>query len=952
MNLTWKLFIAQARHQKVRLALTALAMVAAVGVVLWVVSAYETIASRFDEQTEEFVGNYDVFVVPRSIEDSLSPELTTRLEHDPVVAAANPVAQFRMMFRKAEVPKPADQIATQQAAGSPPGRGLGRMGPMVVGTSSLEPRYPLSDGRWLAAGTTQEAVVSSGVAEALALKPGDGIEFRIKPGDVLKLTVVGITEQVDEVEFAMTRTKGGAPGGTNRGPASLAAYVPLDVIEDLTGAPAKLNLVELRLKPDAKADQLASTVGASNPAAELLRPEDVKAKLSGGFAAQAARKQAYFVTALSILASAFIIFTTLSMGVNERARQLAVLRAVGLKRSQVARLVLMEALALALLGWVGGLVGGWLLLKGLAAARPAMFPHGVTLGGSSVVLTGACSLAGALLASIFPIWKATRISPLEAMAPVQIAPRRSHWYIAVAAVSFLLIAINPVLTFLPTIDESLRFVLILAVGVPATVAGFVLLAPLVVSAVEAVFSPFVSRLLRLQTNLVRTQLSSNMWRSAGIAASLMLGLGLYTATQVWGWSMLGGFLPGRWTPNTIVKFSPALPAESLEKVKATPGIVSDSFLPIAVEQTKLVGDPLKSGDRDSAVRQDNVTLIGVDPHRAFGGNHPLFDMKFIEGNPADALEQLKQGRYCLVPETFRSIAGLGVGDRIGLIPPRNKEQPVDYTIAGVISMPGSNWITKTSGLRKQSVRTGGLVFASPEFVRKDFDLPEAEFLWFNAEPGVTKAHLEERLKPYATTEVRLPREGTERPTGAGRGRPGAAPSEGGAARRGGGPGGEPIQVTLLGDVRDGLRARGGDAIQAMGWLPLITLLVVSLGVVNTIAASVRARRWEFGILRAVGLTRWGLCRLVMSEALMVALVASLLSLAFGILTGWTCLGLVRYVSNAWFEGVATPFTIPWRQLAAGYGLCFLVCFLAALWPAISSGRAEPLNLLQAGRSAT
>ena len=35
-------------------------------------------------------------------------------------------------------------------------------------------------------------------------------------------------------------------------------------------------------------------------------------------------------------------------------------------------------------------------------------------------------------------------------------------------------------------------------------------------------------------------------------------------------------------------------------------------------------------------------------------------------------------------------------------------------------------------------------------------------------------------------------------------------------------------------------------------LPLITLLVTSLGVVNTIMASVRARRWELGVLRPWG----------------------------------------------------------------------------------------------------
>ena len=90
---------------------------------------------------------------------------------------------------------------------------------------------------------------------------------------------------------------------------------------------------------------------------------------------------------------------------------------------------------------------------------------------------------------------------------------------------------------------------------------------------------------------------------------------------------------------------------------------------------------------------------------------------------------------------------------------------------------------------------------------------------------------------------------------------------------------------------------------------------------------------------------------MLAEALLIGLVASLLSFAFGLLTGWTCLGLVRYVSNPWFEGVATPLVIPWSVIGVGYLLNFLLCVIAAIWPATQVGRAEPLQLLQAGRSA-
>jgi putative ABC transport system permease protein len=135
----------------------------------------------------------------------------------------------------------------------------------------------------------------------------------------------------------------------------------------------------------------------------------------------------------------------------------------------------------------------------------------------------------------------------------------------------------------------------------------------------------------------------------------------------------------------------------------------------------------------------------------------------------------------------------------------------------------------------------------------------------------------------------------------------------------------------------------------MSQLPLVTLLVTSIGVINAIMASIRARRWEMGVLRAVGITRFALFRLILAEAALIGLVACLLSLAFGVMAGWCGTGVSRYVS--FFGGMATPLVVPWLKLALGFAVTLALCLAAALWPAISTGRTEPLRLLQAGRTA-
>jgi putative ABC transport system permease protein len=99
----------------------------------------------------------------------------------------------------------------------------------------------------------------------------------------------------------------------------------------------------------------------------------------------------------------------------------------------------------------------------------------------------------------------------------------------------------------------------------------------------------------------------------------------------------------------------------------------------------------------------------------------------------------------------------------------------------------------------------------------------------------------------------------------------------------------------------------------------------------------------------VGLTRFALFRLIVAEALLIGLVACLLSLAFGLMAGWCGAGISQYVS--FFGGLNPTLIIPIRQLAIGFGATLLLCLAASLWPAIITGHTEPLKLLQAGRSA-
>jgi putative ABC transport system permease protein len=132
----------------------------------------------------------------------------------------------------------------------------------------------------------------------------------------------------------------------------------------------------------------------------------------------------------------------------------------------------------------------------------------------------------------------------------------------------------------------------------------------------------------------------------------------------------------------------------------------------------------------------------------------------------------------------------------------------------------------------------------------------------------------------------------------------------------------------------------------MSTVAFASMAVAALGVTNTIMASIRSRRWQFGILRSVGVTRSQLLRLVLAEALLLGATGCALGLVAGFLMSIDANGLSRHIL-----GLVVELQPPWKPIAIGAGVVIMTAVLASLWPATSVAYEEPLSLLQAGRAA-
>jgi putative ABC transport system permease protein len=989
MRIICKMVLAQVWHNPARMILTSLAIIAAACVVIWVVSGYDALVGQFGDSASDYMGRYDLIVLPEvkgvSAVARLSPELVENLSRDAEVAELNPFLQTRARITNPKLPPEEQNIfgpgggpggdarrggsGTQTGAGQPGerggnARGGGRRGrggrtPTLVGATSTLPPYKMVKGDWidLTVSDRMEGVLTGNSAEALKADVGDEMSVTTQAGE-FRVKIIGIVNSMSSAQQPSLGQRSSG-GGAMRGPASAALYVPMAAAEKISGTNGQITFVSIVLKEGTNADNFAKKwekqLAESNPPALMANLKDVQTGMEQGMSAQNARNQAYSATGLSLLASLFIIFTTLSMGVSERVRQLAMMRAVAMTRAQVAALIIAESMFLAFIGWIGGLAAGWGLLKIMTLYKPDYFTGGATLGIWCVVFSGICALGGALAASILPAWRATRVSPLDAMSP-QPSRRASHWPVTIVLVGFLLIAVNPILVFLVPMPDSSRFGIYAALGCTSMAVGFVFFAPLSIVAAERVFGPIIAKITFVDYRLLNAQLSSNLWRTVGTAAALSVGLALYAAIQTWGYTMLGPFTPGDWAPDALVCLqSGGLPDEEIENVRHIKNVITEQCLPLAVEQTRLAEDITKSEERTSVTRQDNVLMIGLDPVAGFGKINPLLKLQFSQGSAADAAAKLqrKEERWCIVPDHFLWAANLKIGEGFKVLPPESPDKPVEYKIAGVVSLPGWHWMTKFSGLRKRSGRTAAMIFASYDNVKNDFQIKKVNFFWMNLEkdvPDVVESSTTSTGAIYRVlTNPHLSSVGADLRKIADKYLGESQPAnDQGRMETAAKMFGSSVRITTANDIRARIGVRADGWIWGISILPLVTLLVTSIGIINAIMASIRARRWEMGVMRAVGITRFALFRLILAEAILIGLVACLLSLAFGVMAGWCSTGIMPYTS--FFGGMSTPLIMPWLKLAYGFAFTLALCLAAALWPAFSTGRAEPLKLLQAGRA--
>lgn len=507
--------LAGLRAHKLRLALTALAIVLGTTFVAGTLVLTDTLRQAFTDIFEETNAGTDVAVRGEAA-FSARIEVTrpaVPLEVLDAVRGVEGVADAAGEVQGlAQVIGPDGQPAGP-AQGPPPLAFGAPEVPELAAFDLVAGRYPEAEG---------EVALNAGVAAALGLTPGDRVDV-IAEGPVAAQTLVGTIALGDNP----------APtGGTIVifDPATALALYGEDGYDQISAVAA----------PGVEREVLAGAVAAAvGDDYEVLTGDELAASTS----AEVTEFLGFFTTALlvfaaiALLVGAFLIANTFAIVVAQRTRELALLRAVGASRGQVLGGVLGEAGVVGLLGSALGLAAG----VGIASALRALLDRsGVSLPGGPLVflprtalLTIGLGLSITLLAALAPALRAVRVPPVAAMQAVAAPPPprlgRSRWILGGLVTVAGLAAISAGL---------LAGAGITAVGAGAllTLLGAALLSPLVTRPlVRLLGGPAAA--LSLQGRLARDNALRSPRRTAATASALMIGLGLVTFVAIAGTSI-------------------------------------------------------------------------------------------------------------------------------------------------------------------------------------------------------------------------------------------------------------------------------------------------------------------------------------------------------------------------------------------------------------------------------
>jgi len=381
---------------------------------------------------------------------------------------------------------------------------------------------------------------------------------------------------------------------------------------------------------------------------------------------------------MALFVGAFLIYNTFSMTVLERTRELGLLRALGATRGRVLRLLLAEALVMGALGSALGVCLGLGLahsLRDVLASYSNVEVVAFQVPPEGLFLAVSVGIVVTVLAALRPVWRASRLPPVEALRPSAATGERGvaahRIWIGLGVMVLASVALS-----LP-MDRSLR-VSVIYVSTLALLGGGAFLAPVLVRPLERMLRLLI-RLWGHEGLLGSANVRRDVGRTALTVSALMMGLTMVVGFGAFTASAMADI--ERYTDSFHVDLFVYAPrplrlrlGDQLAAVEGVERVMPINFIP--TERVPPPGDP--DGARDALT----YTAIDVDWYDEMP---MLFAAE--QGDPRPMLDRLAQGDAVFISTVLAERYGLDRGDNIRLRTPTGEH---DFLVAGVAINYASN----------------------------------------------------------------------------------------------------------------------------------------------------------------------------------------------------------------------------------------------------------------------
>lgn len=650
-----------------------------------------------------------------------------------------------------------------------------------------------------------------------------------------------------------------------------------DDVQRWFGLEGKVNSIAVQAAPGVAPQVLARRIAAALPANVEVRTGQQDAADQAQQTTEAIntflRPALLAFGVIALFVGAFIIFNTFSITVAQRLRELGLLRTIGASRRQVMTSVVGEAFVIGLVAGLVGLVAGYGFAALLVWVFDTFLPGGIPVAGAQLSWRIALT---ALLVGVLVSVVAALIPALRASRVPPVAALREGTEIPRGRLS----RFTPVLAGLLTIGGVVLIVLGLNSEAQATQR-------LLVMALGALLVFFaIGGLLRYLVPGLSRVIGWPLERLPGASGSLARQNATRNPSRTA--ATAAALMIGIGLVSFVAVFAQGLKASVTGAIDTTLRgdlIVSGkSFQPIpaasvaAVRATPGVSDVV-SVLTDGARTADGgrATVFGLDPQAAARG----LSFEWVDGSQ-DALRDLGPGE-AVVEQDLADQEGVGVGGTVRVR--TSTGDTAAYRVAGVF--------------RDRILFEGGAIVSQAGFARV-FTARDPIFVLATVQPGqdpvAVKDAVATALTPFPVAEVRTNAE-----------------------------------------YRDEISSRV-DSILYLLYVLLAMSVVISLfGIVNTLVLSITERTREIGMLRAIGLTRSQLRRMVRYESVITSGIGGVIGVILGVVLAWVfSLGLRD-------EGIL--FRIPWTQLVIFVVVAVLAGVLAAVLPARRAAKLDPLDAL-------